>query len=326
MSAPIRLPSASFLAPARSLAGRNLRGRDLHGLDWSHRNLEGADLSGADLRDTLLVGANLRGANLFSADLAGADLRGACLDDADLSQANGTDASFGNASLVNCCARGAHFENATFSHATLDGANLQTAEFDRARMLKVSMRDVDGHGADFSRTDLSEAVVDRANFDAANFSRARMRHVREFSKSSWYGCEFTETDFSNASEFKRFALDENYIRELRERNRLSAFGVWLWWVTSDCGRSFSRWGLWTVLIAILYGGAYGFVDVDFGSNETFLSPLYFSVVTITSLGYGDVLPTSPAAQLLAMSESTLGFCLLGGLITIFSNKIARRAD
>jgi voltage-gated potassium channel Kch len=54
--------------------------------------------------------------------------------------------------------------------------------------------------------------------------------------------------------------------------------------------------------------------------------VYYSIVTLTTLGYGDVVPASPAAQVLAMIEVILGYVMLGGLLSIFASKMARRAD
>ena len=101
---------------------------------------------------------------------------------------------------------------------------------------------------------------------------------------------------------------------------------WLWWVSSDCGRSLARWGAWTLVITIAYAVAYTFVGLDWGGDVTWFSPLYFSVVTLTTLGYGDVLPINAAGQALAVSQAIVGYVMLGGLISILSNKLARRAD
>ena len=68
------------------------------------------------------------------------------------------------------------------------------------------------------------------------------------------------------------------------------------------------------------------MSIDFGDYPTILSPLYFSVVTLTTLGYGDVLPASLAAQCVAMLQVVAGYFALGGLLSIFANKMARRAD
>jgi hypothetical protein len=121
-------------------------------------------------------------------------------------------------------------------------------------------------------------------------------------------------------------MDENYIAELRSRDRWGEALYQVWWATSDCGRSFVRWGLWTVLMAVVFGLLYGWLNVDFGANPNWFSPLYFSVVTFTTLGYGDVLPVSGAAHAVVMVQVVCGYVMLGGLMSIFSNKMARRAD
>jgi hypothetical protein len=80
------------------------------------------------------------------------------------------------------------------------------------------------------------------------------------------------------------------------------------------------------LIAVIFAIAYTRVGIDYGDYQTSLSPLYYSVVTMTTLGYGDAVPTSIAAQILASIQALLGYVGLGGLLSILSNKLARRAD
>ena len=60
--------------------------------------------------------------------------------------------------------------------------------------------------------------------------------------------------------------------------------------------------------------------------RTMLSPLYYSIVTLTSLGYGDIVPASGPAQMIAILEAMTGYVMLGGLLSIFSTKIARRGE
>jgi voltage-gated potassium channel Kch len=50
------------------------------------------------------------------------------------------------------------------------------------------------------------------------------------------------------------------------------------------------------------------------------------VVTLTTLGYGDVIPASAGGQVIAMVEVVTGYVMLGGLLSILSNKMARRGD
>jgi voltage-gated potassium channel Kch len=88
----------------------------------------------------------------------------------------------------------------------------------------------------------------------------------------------------------------------------------------------TRWTLFIFFVTLIFAFAYSKVGIDYGDYETAISPLYYSVVTLTTLGYGDVVPTSPAAQVLAALQALLGYVGLGGLLSILANKMARRAD
>jgi hypothetical protein len=66
------------------------------------------------------------------------------------------------------------------------------------------------------------------------------------------------------------------------------------------------------------GQLYAILDVErgfpVGAEGTFWRMLYFSAITITTVGYGDIVPLTHAARLLAASEATLGIVLLGWLV------------
>jgi len=135
-----------------------------------------------------------------------------------------------------------------------------------------------------------------------------------------------DVDFNHAHICRRFILDQNYIEEFKNQSRWSRAIYYVWWASSDCGRSLVRWGVLTILIALLFAGLYTCVELDRGGNQHPVSLVYFSVVTLTTLGYGDILPASTGAQVLCMIEVFLGYVMLGGLLSIFSNKMARRAE
>lgn len=57
-----------------------------------------------------------------------------------------------------------------------------------------------------------------------------------------------------------------------------------------------------------------------GSLSNFLDSLYFSTITITTLGFGDIYPTATVSKILVTSESILGVLFIG----LFLNAIAFR--
>jgi len=64
-------------------------------------------------------------------------------------------------------------------------------------------------------------------------------------------------------------------------------------------------------------GEYKYPLIDF---------LYFSTVTITTLGYGDILPNSSFVRMVVMVETCLGMFLLGGIITIVFSSSRKKGN
>lgn len=304
----------------------NLVGADLAGFDLSGCDLGGCDLSNADLRSTRLAGADLTDTILHGADLSGAELLGATLDRTDLTNATIANAGFGQTTGDRTLFFGCLGNQATFTGATLTGADFRTARLRETRFRGTTLDGALLDGADISHADLTSARLSDASLRDTMMEDTRLTKATGYETASWIGADLHRADFTGAWLLRRHAHDENYLDEFRTKSPMHEWLYRLWWVTSDCGRSLGRWTAWTVVIAVLYSFAYRFVSIDWGDHETALSPLYYSVVTFTTLGYGDVLPSSTAGQIMAMSEVILGYFSLGGMMSILSEKIARRAD
>jgi uncharacterized protein YjbI with pentapeptide repeats len=125
---------------------------------------------------------------------------------------------------------------------------------------------------------------------------------------------------------ERMIKDAWYLDDFKKNNRIT---YWIWWLSSDCGRSFFRWALLSILLAVFF--AYNFFSLGPEAFEirnlkfSFETMLYYSVVTFTTLGFGDVIPNTIEASRWVMAEVIAGYIMLGGLISIFANKLARRS-
>lgn len=309
---------------------------DLRGADLRHQDLSRLDLSGADLSGAQLVGANLAGtkmsfcklggAHLENANLDGAELLGSDLTDADLTECSGEQAGFGGTTLVRANLTTACLRGATFSQGNLHRANFGGACLDGARLLECDLTGVEFTRADLSHSDLQESTVQDACFHDADLRDANLRGVTGYTRAAWLGADTRDANFRGAHLMRRHIEDENYLHEFRNQSLTNSLLYRLWWLTSDCGRSFVRWAAFTGLLAVVFAVAYRFVAIDFGPNETLISPLYFSVVTLTTLGYGDAVPVSMTAQVVVMLEVIIGYVALGGLLSVFATKMGRRAE
>ncbi len=304
-----------------SLAGEDLSGADLSMADLSMANLTDVNLSGARLFKAKLHAAQLTRANLTGADLTGADLTAAGMEDVEAPQCG-----LGMACLHKTRLFNANLQGATLTKAEMEGTDLRCARMQNARLREANLSKADLTEADLREADLSLCNVNGAIFHNADMQRSRIRLIKDYEKAQWIGVDMRDINFAGAYQMRRFISDQNYLKEFRNSSRTSRILYHLWWITSDCGRSITRWCLWIIILAGLFAWIYSLVGVDYGDHPTFLSPLYYSVVTLTTLGYGDIVPTSAAGQITAMLEVMAGYIMLGGLLSIFSNKIARRAD
>ena len=62
-----------------------------------------------------------------------------------------------------------------------------------------------------------------------------------------------------------------------------------------------------------------------GTVDWGFTPFYYSIVTFTTLGFGDVTPLTKTGQVLVTIEVVFGYLTLGLLISILANRVARRS-
>lgn len=288
-------------------------------------DLENADLRGVRLPEMLFLGANLKAAELSDADLTGAAFLGSNLDGAELFRAKLMNAELHEASLREADLRHANLVGADLHGADLSGANLENAD-----LTGTNLSGVDFTGANLSGANLSEANMYRANISGANLSASRLENtfVGEivYDVHNWICAGIHANSCYGNPFFKRDVEDEDWLEHFEMKNpRL--FRVWK--ATSDCGRSLSRVVCISAVIALLFGCLYAqpfvkLIEVT-GTEDTWFAPFYYSIVTFTTLGFGDITPATLQGQFVVVIEVLLGYLALGILVSILANKVARRA-
>ena len=96
----------------------------------------------------------------------------------------------------------------------------------------------------------------------------------------------------------------------------------LWNLTSGYGENLFRWGAscGTALAAFSFLYFY-FEAISPVSSK--IDYVYFSVITFTSLGYGDIHPEGTVGKILASTEITLGLIMFGVLLSFLGNRFQR---
>lgn len=316
-----------------SLAGADLSGGDLAGADLSEVDCSDADFHDADLSGADLFGADLTGANLKMANLARADLSRASLQAADLYKASLNDTFLTEADLT-----GAYLAGADLSRADLRGATLREANAQEANLRAARLETADLTAANLTGADISDAHLNQANVEEANLFGLTYGTFHSMT-GHFYAIRGLATAHGNAL-FVRDAQDQDYLDTLRRTideeqrplARASRRLAFFLWSLIDYGRSLAKLALYALLLAVAFGALFsldrsmdwGLLDHSGGSGSS-LSPFYFSVVTYTTLGFGDITPAGWEGELLVILEVVLGYTTLGLLLSILANRVARRA-
>lgn len=292
--------------------------KNLAEIDFSRSDFYRASLSSANLKKSILFEAELTEAKMTKAALYKADLRGAILQETDLEGAD--------LSATDC--RKADFR----------GANLRGTDFTGA-----DLRGCDLSYCDLTGANLSRANVTGAKFHFAQLSNANITHIRYGTFRDmggfFYGVRGVESTYGNAL-FVRDAKDQDYIDTLKQAIldkppgwvRTLDLLLFRAWGLIDNGRSLLKVGFYATIIAMFYGFiylldmVYDWQIMDYSNSaNTWFTPFYYSVVTYTTLGFGDVTADSLFGEIFVISEVIVGYFTLGLLLAILANTIARRS-
>jgi len=276
--------------------GKTGEGFMLRGVNLTDVHLErsgtrmGFNLSHADLTHT-----NLQGAHLFRVDFRHATLLKADLNDANLNRAN-----LQHATLLGTKFGGTHLEHVQWGWRIL--------QEDRAR---ESQRD----------NKLTEALT---NFEEAE---EVYRNLRRCAEDRGY--------FELAGSFfhREMVMNRNKKPLLSFARLFSKFED----LVTGYGEKPSRVLRFAALLILIYALAYFLVGIEGDGHEVLLQSgrsfaenlgdfgrcVYYSIVTFTTLGYGDFIPIKPLARFFAASEALIGAFSMSLFVVVFVRKRMR---
>jgi hypothetical protein len=89
------------------------------------------------------------------------------------------------------------------------------------------------------------------------------------------------------------------------------------------------WAGWSIGLVLAFAHLYYLLGEESFQNPhlgwNMQTTVYYSVVTFTTLGFGDIAPKTQKAAWCVTGEVILGYIMLGGLISILATKIAQRS-
>lgn len=336
------------------LADKMLRGADLREADFSGANFSGGSLLDVDLTNANLSHGTFTNAYFTGSNLNNVQLRAANLNDANLSEVDLTDADLKMATLSEVYLVNANLRRADLRYATLSGSRLHGAElidiginYDGLGEFKFDETTTFGGKSRWEADkDTEEAIpylcsinplhcLGRPFTNPDNLRQAELQYraTQRLLRANNYR-QLIEMDVREKHALRK--------RELSERN----YSRWL-------KLAFYRWPLGygervlpvvgsSLLTIVGFAVLFPFVggmritsngNTAYAFRNLFTLPfdiphwieilwanLYFSMVTFTTLGYGDIQPASSAVQALASLESLIGALLMAFFVFVLGRR------
>ncbi len=299
------------------LFGKNdIRGVNLAGLDCSAEgvgpyNFSNLDLSYGDLSASCLIGCRFYNCTMLGVfshhtDFSGCECSGTKFDFAVMSRS-----SFRRSILAMATFAGAKCRDCAFDGAVLHSANMQGATLDLSSF---------GPSLCLDSGQIKQVFAD-------------LTEVKWNAESSFLNVNTSDVDSSRNPALVNHIQNQQFVTDVQRRAKSVAAqtAVAVWRLTSDCGRSVGRWLLSSVVCILAFAAVYAWLDYMhmFDVSERItrlfgLEFLYFSVVTFSTLGFGDITPTNPVTMGFVIVEVLLGYCMLAGLVTFFTNWLRGR--
>ena len=337
---------------AADFSNANLLGTDFSDADLAVVNFCDAELPHARFSGVYAEDAKFLGANLLRTDFKNAMLTGATLADVNLLDADFTDSEL----------HGARFTGSNLTDADLSKSNLRKANLARTRLHNAVFDETDVRGADFQEAALYQVFLENTRIDNStefgDKTAYRMRNSEiqlrpedfgdpnSLQAAAWVNRRLKSLHEENAmtEETRKF-----HIRKEEAERALDAYeenwGRWsvktLMRYLTNHGESVKHvLGWWVAVIglsAFLFpwvggikdntGNVYALSSLSelsslAGWNEWGLN-LYFSIITFSTIGYGDLSPASPLARALVGFESIAGALLLALLVFVLGRRVAR---
>jgi tetratricopeptide (TPR) repeat protein len=167
--------------------------------------------------------------------------------------------------------------------------------------------------------------------DKYDISIAAYRELEKVFQESHMVDKENEMYYKKTSLYHKHRLEMARQKDRNLKERASDFlsSILNFFLNKFCGHGEKPWRAmaWILFYIIFFSVLFKCFDLiafkDPGKTVCCLQSLYFSVVTFTTLGYGDIVPRDPTGQVFVVIEVIVGFLMLGLFLATIIRKMTK---
>ena len=243
------------------------------------------------------------------------------------------------------------FECVSFSKTLISGIIFRDCIFDQCQFVNATISDCEFHDCRFVSTNTHKISILRTYIDPLSFSKCLDRQKYQNIGVYLYQVLLKNSRDEDQIEFERDAqflfLRWKRFQDAYEISRswknLRSKKRYLTVFTSKCFTYLRRWCweklfgsgvriryfFYTITVTtLLFSGLNFIFREEFGLARgdipitNFMDAFYFTTVSLTTLGYGDLVPTTYLGQLFAAFQSVMGFFLFALLASMLFRRVS----
>lgn len=312
--------------------GADVTGTDLTNTEFGGSNLQNVDFTGCNTENTHFGGTDLTGSKFCRVDLTSAGLGGSKLVDVNFAEADLSGLDLSEQNL-----RNSNLENTTLVNTDLSGSNLQETNLEFAVLESTDLR-----GADLQNSMTYQTYFDSVRLDRATSlgDTCYYHESGELDKATWVYREYQQIlkDNSLPEKVRKYRVYEKDSKKdlsssfwVRFVGNISSL-AWLY------GESWKRIFLTSAATITAYSVLYTISGIETVTTvpdsitiqgfqvqmpeyiNQVLSGIYFSILTFSTMGYGDLQPHNDIIRFLAGSEAILGGLLLAAFVFVLGRR------
>ena len=229
--------------------------------------------------------------------------------------------------------QGKTFVHVSFSKTRISGIDFRDCVFEHCLFINSAIENCEFHNCRFVTVNTHKISIAQTYIDPRSFDNCLDRRKHENIGTHLYQMLLRNSRGQEQIEFERDAqfyfLRWKRYQDRYEKKYWSAFKRWIWEFLFGSGVKIKPYIITTMVTMILFWIANYTWHAEFGLalGDTPLSAaagtLYFTVISLTTLGYGDIVPTTWLGRLFSALQSVVGFILFAMLASMLFRRMSR---